>query len=131
MTPSPAQPAAAPFDLESIRTQFPALSRTGPDSRPIVHADAPGGTQVHASVLDAMTEYMRNSNANSYGVFAASKETDVMVADVRAKAAAFTGGDPDGIVFGPNMTTLTWHLSPCPRRAARHRRRDRVHTARP
>ena len=99
------------LDLVKVRAQFPALRRTGPAGLPIIHADAPGGTQIVAAAIDAMTEYLTTSNANSHGQFDASRRTDALVDDVRRKAAAFTGGDPDGIVFGPNMTTLTWHLS--------------------
>jgi cysteine desulfurase family protein (TIGR01976 family) len=99
------------LDLPAVRAAFPALAACGPHDLPWVHADAPGGTQVTRSVLDAMADYLVTSNANSHGDFAASRDTDAMVASVRARAAAFLGGDPAGIVFGPNMTTLTFHLA--------------------
>ena len=99
------------FDLTAVRRRFPALERTGPDGRPVIHADAPGGTQIVADALEAMTQYLRTSNANSHGVFAASTETDAMVDDVRGRVGAFLGTEPEGVVFGPNMTTLTWHFS--------------------
>jgi cysteine desulfurase family protein (TIGR01976 family) len=99
------------LDLRAVRAEFPALAAPGPRGLPWVHADAPGGTQVTRSVLDAMATYLVTSNANSHGAFPASRDTDAMVEAVRAKAAAFLGGVPDGIVFGPNMTTLTFHLA--------------------
>lgn len=99
------------YDLAAVRACFPALARTGADGRALVHADAPGGTQVTRGVIDAMSAYLQASNANSHGVFAASAETDAMVERVRSQVAAFLGGDARGIVFGANMTTLTWHLS--------------------
>lgn len=101
----------ADLDLDAVRARFPALAQTGPDGRPLVHADAPGGTQVVADVLDAMTDHLVSSNANSHGPFPASQRTDARCAAVREQAGRFLGSDPDGVVFGPNMTSLTFHLS--------------------
>jgi cysteine desulfurase family protein (TIGR01976 family) len=101
----------AMIDLHDIRSRFPALRNTLPDGRPIVHADAPGGTQVPQSVLDAMTAYLQAGNANAHGDFERAHATDAMCAGVRRQAATFLGADADGIVFGPNMTTLTFHLA--------------------
>lgn len=101
----------AALDLTAVRRRFPALEATAPDGRPIIHADAPGGTQIVADALAAMTAYLRTSNANSHGVFAASRETDDMVDQVRGEVGGFLGTEPEGVVFGPNMTTLTWHFS--------------------
>ena len=103
--------ASSPLDLPVVRSGFPGLQRPGPDGRPVVHADAPGGTQIHQAALSAMTEYLRTSNANSHGVFPASQETDAMVDASRAAVGRLLGTEPEGVVFGPNMTTLTWHLS--------------------
>ena len=99
------------LNLDSIRRRFPALERTGPDGKPVIHADAPGGTQVVADVIDAMSRYLTRSNANSHGVFEASAETDAMVDRVRRDVGEFVGTEPEGVVFGANMTTLTWHFS--------------------
>jgi cysteine desulfurase family protein (TIGR01976 family) len=99
------------FALDAIRARFPALRVTTSDGRPVVHADAPGGTQVPQQVIDAMAAYLRAGNANAHGVFARSQATDELCADVRASAAAFVGGWTDGIVFGPSMTALTMHLA--------------------
>jgi cysteine desulfurase family protein (TIGR01976 family) len=99
------------LDIAAVRARFPALQLPGPAGMPAVHADAPGGTQVLDSVLAAMHTYLLESNANSHGAFPASQATDRLVADVRTQAGAFLGSDPDGIVFGPNMTTLTLHVA--------------------
>jgi len=99
------------LDLPAVRAAFPGLERRGPDGRPVVHADAPGGTQIHANALAAITGYLRQSNANSHGVFATSRETDTVVETARARVGRFLGTEADGVVFGPNMTTLTWHFS--------------------
>jgi cysteine desulfurase family protein (TIGR01976 family) len=104
------------LDLRDIRSRFPALRATTPDGRPIVHADAPGGTQVPETVIDAMAGYLRAGNSNAHGDFDRSRATDALCAEVRAQAAEFLGSDAQGIVFGPNMTTLTFHIAAALRR---------------
>lgn len=99
------------FDLDDIRSRFPALQATTSDGRPVVHADAPGGTQVPQAVIAAMAGYLRAGNANAHGVFARSQATDALCAHVRRQAAGFLGSSPDGIVFGANMTSLTYHFA--------------------
>jgi len=90
---------------------FPALSRAGEDGRPAVFVDAPGGSQVPDTVIDAVTGHYRRGLSNTHGAFATSRETDGIIADARRAAADQTGADPDEIVFGPNATTLLLHLS--------------------
>jgi cysteine desulfurase family protein (TIGR01976 family) len=97
--------------LDDVRARFPALRATTADGRPVVHADAPGGTQVPEQVIEAMTTYLRAGSANAHGAFPTSQATDALCAEVRTQAAAFLGGWDDGIVFGPNMTTLTLHVA--------------------
>ena len=97
-------------DLSSVRSRFPGLSRSL-DGRPCVFADAPGGSQVPESVIEAMAGYLRRSNSNTHGAFATSRETDEVIAGARIAGAAFTGADPDEIVFGPNATTLLFAVS--------------------
>jgi len=99
-----------PPDLSVLRSRFPALSRTL-DGRPCVFVDAPGGSQVPDTVIEAIADYLRRSNSNTHGAFATSRETDEVIAAARRAAAAFTGAAPDEIVFGPNATTLLFALS--------------------
>jgi cysteine desulfurase family protein (TIGR01976 family) len=99
------------LDLDRIRPRFPALAETGPDGRPLVHADAPGGTQAVDTAIEAMTDLLRHGSANQHGAFATSTRTDAMVEGVRDQVGAFLGTEPEGVVFGPNMTTLTFHLA--------------------
>jgi cysteine desulfurase family protein (TIGR01976 family) len=99
------------LDVDRIRRRFPALAETGPDGRPLVHADAPGGTQAVDTAIDAMAGHLRRGSANQHGAFRTSARTDAMVDHVREQVGAFLGSEPDGVVFGPNMTTLTFHLS--------------------
>ncbi|MGH2819529.1 MAG: cysteine desulfurase-like protein [Actinomycetota bacterium] len=98
------------LDAAAIAKRFPALHRTQ-RGRTVVFADAPGGTQVPASVIDAMAAYLSDSNANEGGAFATSRETGAVVAAARAAAADLLGCAATEVVFGPNMTTLAFALS--------------------
>ena len=98
------------LDLTRVRSQFPSLSQTVA-GQPAVFLDGPGGTQVPQRVIDAISDYLKNSNANTCGAYATSRRTDAVIADARAAMADFFGCDQDEVVFGPNMTTLTFVLS--------------------
>src|ERR1700722_9315425 len=100
----------AALDLTSIRAQFPSLSQTV-NGHPAVFLDGPGGTQVPQRVIDAISNYLRRDNANTCGAYATSRHTDAMLADARAAMADFLHCAADEIVFGPNMTTLTYMMS--------------------
>jgi cysteine desulfurase family protein (TIGR01976 family) len=92
-------------DLSHIRSRFPALTREH-DGRPVVFADAPGGSHVPESVIEAMGSYLRSSNANAHGAFVTSRETDRVIEEAHRAAADLLHADQDEIVFGPNSTTL-------------------------
>ncbi|MGI8773994.1 MAG: cysteine desulfurase-like protein [Actinomycetota bacterium] len=98
------------FDVEQIRQRFPGLSRMV-GGRPAVFADAPGGTQMPASVAAAMTDYMLRYNANSGGAFVTSEETDRVIMEARVAGGDLLGCRPDEVVFGPNMTTMCFALA--------------------
>jgi len=98
------------FDVDAIRARFPALSLTH-DGAPLVFFDGPGGTQVPQSVIDAVAGYYREANANHGGAFLTSQRSDAIVDDAHAALADMVGVDTDEITLGPNMTTLTFHLS--------------------
>jgi cysteine desulfurase family protein (TIGR01976 family) len=98
------------FDLDWIRAQFPALAQQVND-RPAVFFDGPGGTQVPQRVIDAISSYLIHANANTHGAFATSARTDETIAAAHAAMADFLGCDPDEVVFGPNMTSLTFMMS--------------------
>ena len=98
------------FDVDAIREQFPALARRQ-DGRPVVFLDGPGGTQVPQRVIDAVTGYYRDMNANAGGAFATSEANDAMAEEAHAAVADFLGAaSPDEIKFGANMSTLTLHI---------------------
>jgi cysteine desulfurase family protein (TIGR01976 family) len=94
------------LDPSRIRACFPAL--TSPD----IYLDNPGGTQVPHHVIDRMVDYLVTKNANHEGAFATSRASDALVDEARLAAADFfNAARPEEIVFGANMTTLTFHLS--------------------
>ncbi len=94
---------------EQIRTHFPALARRQ-GSFPVAYFDGPGGTQVPRRVAEAVTDYLLHHNANTHWVYATSQETDAALLAARGALADWLGGAPEEIVFGANMTTLTFHL---------------------
>ncbi len=98
------------LDLAWIRGQFPALAQKV-GSHPAVFFDGPGGTQVPQRVIDAIGDYLIHSNANTHGAFATSARSDATIAEAHAAMADLLGCDPDEVVFGPNMTTLTFAIS--------------------
>ena len=100
------------LDVERARAQFPALGLTLDDGRPCVFLDNPAGTQVPRRVIDAVVTYYTSSDANTGGAFLTSQRTDNMITQARQAMANLLGApDPDCIVFGPNMTTLTFAIS--------------------
>jgi cysteine desulfurase family protein (TIGR01976 family) len=98
------------LDLHWVRAQFPSLAQTV-NGHPAVFLDGPGGTQVPQRVIDAISDYLRRNNANTGGAYATSRNTDAMIAGARAAMADFLNCAADEIVFGPNMTTLTFAMS--------------------
>ena len=93
------------LDVAALRSEFPALA-TG-----AAYFDGPGGSQVPQRVIDAMAAYLRDSNSNLGGAFRTSRESDEVMERGRTAAAEFTGGAPEGIAFGANMTTLNFQLA--------------------
>jgi cysteine desulfurase family protein (TIGR01976 family) len=93
-----------------IRTRFPALRREH-RGLPVAYFDGPGGTQVPTSVVEAMSDYLYHHNANTHWHYPSSEETDAIITASRASLADFLGASHSEIVFGANMTTLTFHLA--------------------
>ena len=102
--------ATAALDLAYVRAQFPALAQTV-SGHPAVFLDGPGGTQVPQRVIDAISNYLGRDNANTDGSYATSRRTNATIASARAAMADFLNCGADEIVFGPNMTTLTYAMS--------------------
>jgi selenocysteine lyase/cysteine desulfurase len=96
--------------VDHCRRQFPALSRKVGD-RPAVFFDGPGGTQVPQRVISAVSDALAHTNANHGGLFATSRESDALLSQSHQAMADFLGADdPDTVVFGQNMTSLTFAL---------------------
>src|SRR5271156_222036 len=98
------------LDLAWVRSQFPALAQTV-NGHPAVFLDGPGGTQVPQRVIDAIANYLSRNNANTGGAYSTSRNTERMIAEARSAMGDFLNCDGDEIVFGPNMTTLTYAMS--------------------
>jgi len=97
--------------VSELRTEFPALQKRV-DGRPLIFLDGPGGTQVHGSVIEAMGNYLVEANSNAHGSFLYSQRTDEAVMAARqALADLLHASRPEEIVFGPNMTSLTFNIS--------------------
>ncbi|VEA73194.1 bifunctional cysteine desulfurase/selenocysteine lyase [Serratia rubidaea] len=99
------------FTPERARAQFGALSQHYQD-KPVIFFDGPGGSQVSRGVLDNMTGYLGSYNANLGGHYFSSKVTEQVMHNARESVRALLNAPaPDNIVFGMNMTSLTFHLS--------------------
>ena len=103
-------PQVRKLDVEWVRHQFPALRQTV-NGKPAIFFDAPGGTQVPQRVIDAISEYLSKWNANLGGAFLTSQRSDLIVEQAHQATADFFNCSPDEVVFGANMTTLTFALS--------------------
>jgi cysteine desulfurase family protein (TIGR01976 family) len=94
------------YNVNEIRSHFPSLESGA------IFFDNPGGTQAPQEVIDAVSGYYKTSNANTHGAFATSQRTNAILTEARAAFADFLNArSPSEIVFGPNMTTLTFNLS--------------------
>src|SRR3954452_11780914 len=93
------------LDVDAVRARFSALRG------PTAFLDAPGGTQVPDSVIEAIAGYLRESNANLGGPFGSPRRTDALLTQSRLAAASFLRCEPGETIFGANMTTLNFMLS--------------------
>jgi cysteine desulfurase family protein (TIGR01976 family) len=101
---------ASSLDLAWVRSQFPSLNQTV-SGHPAAFLDGPGGTQVPQRVIDAISAYLSRDNANTGGAYSTSRHTDAMIARARGAMADFLHCGGDEVVFGPNMTSLTFAIS--------------------
>src|SRR5579862_2913454 len=98
------------LDVTSVRAQFPSLAQTV-NGHPAAFLDGPGGTQVPQRVIDAISNYLRHDNTNTGGAYATSRRTDAMIAEARSAMADFLHCAADEVMFGLNMTQLTFAMS--------------------
>jgi cysteine desulfurase family protein (TIGR01976 family) len=93
------------LDVDAVRARFSALRG------PTALFDGPGGTQCPDSVIDAISTYLRESNANLGGPFGSSRRSDALMVEAHVAAAAFLRCEPAEAIFGQNMTTLNFMLT--------------------
>jgi len=93
------------YDVEAVRARFSALRSE------LALFDGPGGTQVPDSVIDAVSAYFRESNANVGGPYGTSIRTEALIEQSRETAARFLACDSENVVFGANMSTLNFALT--------------------
>lgn len=98
------------ISTESIRSKFPALERVH-NGFPVAYFDGAGGTQTPRVVVDAVADYLLNHNANTHWEYPTSHETDAIIETARDAFADFLNASANEIVFGPNTTTMIYHLS--------------------
>src|SRR5215469_17201989 len=102
--------ATSAFDSSWVRSQFPSL-QTQVHGQPAAFLDGPAGTQVPTQVIHAIQNYLLTANANTCGAFLTSRRTDEMIVNTRAAMSVFFHCDKDEVVFGQNMTTITFAVS--------------------
>ncbi len=104
------QPSVQTISTEQIRAAFPSLERRHND-HPVAYFDGAGGTQTPGVVVDAVADYLLNHNANTHWEYPTSHETDGIIESARHTFADFLNASANEIVFGPNTTTMIYHLS--------------------
>jgi cysteine desulfurase family protein (TIGR01976 family) len=93
------------FDVEAVRARYSALRQR------LAFFDGPGGTQVPDEVIEAVTRYFRESNANTSGPYSTSRKTEALITEARLTAAEFLGCSPEETIFGANMSSLAFVLT--------------------
>src|SRR5499427_4134620 len=106
----PLTETSAALDLNYVRSQFPSLGQTI-NGHPAAFLDGPGETQIPQRVIDAISAYLSHDNANTKGAYQTSRHSDAMIVRARGSMADFLHCGADEVVFGPNMTTLTFSIS--------------------
>lgn len=109
-TPAIQGTGAKAFDVGWVREQFPSL-KLQVNGHGASFLDGPAGTQVPRQVIQAIENYFVSANANTCGAFETSRRNDAMIAATRSAMADFFNCDPGEVVFGQNMTTITFALA--------------------
>src|SRR6202040_30534 len=104
------QHTTSTISTAEIRKQFPALERV-PNGFPGAYFDGAGGPQTPRVVVDAVADYLLNHNANTHWEYPSSHETDAIIEAARATFGEFLNSSAHEIVFGPNTTSMIYHLS--------------------
>ena len=102
--------ATPALDTAWVRSQFPSL-KTQINGHTAAFLDGPAGTQVPTQVIHAIQSYLLTSNANTGGAFLTSRRTEEIIGHARAAMADFFHCEKDEVIFGQNMTTITYAIS--------------------
>jgi cysteine desulfurase/selenocysteine lyase len=93
------------LDAVALRADFPILSRTVRDGKPLVYLDSGATSQRPRQVLDAEREFLERHNAAVHrGAHQLAEEATDAYESARARIAAFVGADPASLVFTKNAT---------------------------
>lgn len=99
------QADSLPLDVAALRADFPILSRTVRDGKPLVYLDSGATSQRPAQVLDAERRFLETANAAVHrGAHQLAEEATDAYEDARAKIADFVGATPGELVFTKNAT---------------------------
>jgi cysteine desulfurase family protein (TIGR01976 family) len=99
------------LNLDAIRDEFPSLKREY-NGKPLVYFDAPGGTQTTRRCIERIVDYLTRCNANTHGAFITAEESDAIIEEAHEAGADFVNArSKDEIIFGQNMTSLTFAMS--------------------
>ncbi|HEV2375081.1 MAG TPA: cysteine desulfurase-like protein [Streptosporangiaceae bacterium] len=93
------------FDVGAVRAGYPALTDG------YAYLDGAAGTQLPGSVIEAISAAYRAGLGNAGGAFPASIRASEITTECRRAVADLVGGAAEGVVLGPNMTTLTYRLA--------------------
>jgi cysteine desulfurase family protein (TIGR01976 family) len=93
------------LDVTKVRAAYPALSDG------YAYLDGAAGTQLPEPVIDAISAVYRSGIGNDGGVFPASARATAVTAECRQAVADLVGGVAEGVILGPNMTTLTYRIA--------------------
>jgi cysteine desulfurase/selenocysteine lyase len=98
-------PLGTPLDAAALRADFPILSRTVRDGKPLVYLDSGATSQRPTQVLDAERRFLETSNAAVHrGAHQLAEEATDAYEYARARLAEFVGATPEELVFTKNAT---------------------------
>ena len=109
-TPAAQETGTRTFDIAWVREQFPSL-KLHVEGHAAAFLDGPAGTQVPQQVIRAIENYFVSANANTGGAFETSRRNDAMIGSTRRAMADLFNCHPNEVVFGQNMTTITFALA--------------------
>ena len=94
-----------PLDVESIREDFPILSRKLPNGKQLVYFDNAATSQKPQCVIDAMSEFYSEYNSNAHRAnHTLADEATTALESARESISSFFGTSPDQMVYTSGAT---------------------------